>query len=86
MNGKDLYYPKYGTSWYEPNDYSKKLYSSDVTEGKKALKNKKIFEDKGIPQITNTTEYINNGERVDNRVDYDDENIMPTEKWNTRED
>ena len=21
INGKDLYYPKYGTSWYEPQDY-----------------------------------------------------------------
>ena len=22
INGKDLYYPKYGTSWYEPTDYT----------------------------------------------------------------
>ena len=90
MNGKDLYYPKYGCSFYEPSsDYAKKLYSSDVIEGKrndKALKNKNLFEDKGLPQITNTTEYINNSESIDNRIDYDDENIMTTEKWNSRED
>ena len=91
MNGKDLYYPKYGCSFYEPGGYSmsKKVYSSDVIKGKRneeALKNKNIFENKGLPQITNTTDAMDNIEEFDNRVDYDDENIMTTEKWNSRED
>ena len=93
INGKDLYYPKYGTSWYEPGGYSisKKIQPNSTDSIIKGEDNiKKIFKDNGFPQITNTSEYMDNIEKFDSRVDYDDENIIDIntrlERWNSRED
>ena len=64
INGKDLYYPKYGTSWYEPGGYSisKKIQpnstDSIINDNDKNDNNKKIFNNDGLPQITNTSEYM----------------------------
>jgi len=83
IHGKDLYPWKYGTSYYEAQDYSEKI---KITDENSCLKNKKMFgENNGLPQITNTTEGTDNIQGFDNRVDYDDENIW-TEKWDSRED
>ena len=98
INGKDLYYPKYGTSWYEPNNYSHYSFHSpkDIPEikffdkefyNKPGDKIKKQYDSQ--PQITNSTEVMDNIEGFDSRVDYDDENIIEEhvlERWNSRED
>ena len=83
INGKDLYYPKYGTSWYEPGGYS-----SNLNHLENEIYNKPDHEIKKQynlqPQITNTASIIKSPEEFKGRIEYDDEYNL--EKWNNRED